>query len=677
MSVINLSEMQKYLKKYTILLIIILIGVELNSAEKKVDCELINLLSNYGFEEGSALSPVDWKFVNVHEATTGKWSDNEGVNGSKCLIIKPQTGLSYGYWQTVYRIPLEASNTYTIGGCHKGSEARIIIKGAAVKYDPQNNVCSRSISPEFSRQYKITESANWKKFAKTFSVPNKFKDKKLWIEIKLMGAGKSLIRFDNIYLIGKAIKLVSPKVPRIVAPAKSIDLELIACDGAGNPVTDIDGWIVRAGNTELKVLSKKFDKNNSQWKVRVKAPEKTGLYDLIIKPVFKGKRKDSFPYEIEKLKFVEVADNVKFFAFAVFSDPHIYSYRKDNKRNRKFLHILTTINNLNPLFALGLGDSCGISNGYDDARVKSMYDGYARIVSTLNCPLYNIAGNHDVDKDDRGVQSRWYYTHYMKYPLYYSFDVANFHFAGIDTNTVGIWKNDHRGSFNLPGQAEWLEKDLSAARKNRKIIVLFFHEPLYGSPYIRDDKWKFLTELIYKNNVKLALEGHSHQNWIITKKNANAKSGDDLQEISVNPDKTGNMTDYIKYLNNPSLTVFEQTTTCSAFISRSSATKYFGFRYIVVKDGKFIFDDSIPESFSIKKLEDSSRAQEIEIVSGPEKSFKQFPLKFDMPPGKYKVLVNNKESKYMSVPGKQHNKLWVFVDIPKKSKTTIKAIIVK
>ena len=645
------------------------INVKALSGADKIDIRLVNLLSNYGFEEGSDLAPVDWNFVNAHESAKGSWPEKDGVNGGKCLKIESLTGLSYGWWKTAYSIILEPGKTYVVGGMRRGDKASVKVQGFPVIFDSKNGKYERSIDKPFSTEHRLEASKDWQAFETTFSAPAS--GSPIWAEIMLQcGDSKKQAYFDDVYLAGDTLKLIEPEVPQLLTPSASLNLTVAACDYRSVPIRDVSGWNIYADNIKLDIESSEFDAASLLWKLKVKTPEKTGTYSLKIEI----DKKKNFPNTILKPKFLSVNQGEnKFFAFAVFSDTHIYSNSDDNPQNKLFLNVISAINGLSPLFTIGTGDLRGISSGYDDARIKYMCDSYRRLASLIKSPVYNIGGNHDFDKTDSSSQCRWYFSRYMGFPLHFSFDVANFHFVGIDANTVGIYGNDHLGSFHLPGQREWLEKDLSDAASKGKFTVLFFHETLYeGAQFLQDENKKALEDIIFKNDVRLVLEGHNHHNWIYAKRNPLKQGDSKLKEINANPDKDAINADICAYYEEPLFTVFEQTTTASAFLIREA--KYFGFRYFVVRDGKIIYDDSIPESFKVLMNEDKTDGKAIEISTGPEKPLKQLPFKITMSPGKYKISVDGADVPFTEVANGDRIELWIFIDMKPGEKKKIEVL---
>lgn len=97
--------------------------------------------------------------------------------------------------------------------------------------------------------------------------------------------------------------------------------------------------------------------------------------------------------------------------------------------------------------------------------------------------------------------------------MYYSFDYANVHFVGLDSD--GIEDNQYRLYDTLGPQVQWLKKDLAANRQPWTIV--FFHHP----PYTRnshdsdsEEELKLirqnLTPILERYKVDVVLSGHSH-----------------------------------------------------------------------------------------------------------------------------------------------------------------------
>jgi len=115
-------------------------------------------------------------------------------------------------------------------------------------------------------------------------------------------------------------------------------------------------------------------------------------------------------------------------------------------------------------------------------------------------PLFTVQGNHDRYKD--------YYKRVFSLPhneIWYSFDYANVHFVGVDTNG---WRTDDTES--IRSQLAWVEKDLAASSAQWKIV--FLHEPIFDMGGKHRSEWgrKDFLPLFWKHRVDIVFCGHSH-----------------------------------------------------------------------------------------------------------------------------------------------------------------------
>jgi len=612
--------------------------------------EEINLLTNSSFEEGEDLSPVDWVFLNQNEKTEGKWVEGVAHKGNKSLKIKGKTGLAYGRWISNFLLPLEPSQDYLIGGWYKGKGGWVNISGHKISYSQEGKI-SKSLFPSFGVNLRLEETQEWTFFSKPFHTPSF----PLWVRIALGGGGKgNEVWFDDVFLIGTSFALIEPKVPIIREVGDSFLLEIWAGDASGKPFPNLKEWRIFPEKS-LRLEKVEFFPQRGTYGLKILAlSEFSG--DLRIEAK-RGKEK----LVLLRKNFLRIVLPLhKTFSFAVYADPHI-NYITNSSRNEKFLKAVKTINTLDTLFVLALGDLRGISNGYTDFELKHMCDIYKRLVSQFKMPVYNIAGNHDVDKTFLGAGTRWYYRKYMGYPYHHSFDIGNFHFVGIDTNVPGIYGRDHQGGFVLQGQDEWLERDLKRAKDEGKYTILYFHEPIYeGGQFWPGKDRNRLLDLIYRFGVGLVLEGHNHHDWAVVKKNPYVPQVPSLPELNlgpkVDPEKL------YPYYHHPSFTVFLQTTTVSSFLIRGS--KYFGFRYIWVKDGKIKWCDTVPLSFEVEYVSLAPQKKKVRVKAGPEKSFSKFPLKVVMPPGKYQAYTQEGDNLPISQYEKENRvECWIEVDL--------------
>jgi len=163
-------------------------------------------------------------------------------------------------------------------------------------------------------------------------------------------------------------------------------------------------------------------------------------------------------------------------------------------------------------FIIVLGDIM-----YDDL---SLYNRYNRLMATLNRPVFNVYGNHDVNFDADGNQfARETFKNHFG-PTYFSFEAGDVHFMILDNiDYLGYGENgnpQYRGGID-DGQIEWIRQNLSNVEKD-KTIILAAHIPLFtpGLEEVavvntrnRDELLRLLDP--YQDVVFLA--GHMHTNF--------------------------------------------------------------------------------------------------------------------------------------------------------------------
>jgi 3',5'-cyclic AMP phosphodiesterase CpdA len=149
-----------------------------------------------------------------------------------------------------------------------------------------------------------------------------------------------------------------------------------------------------------------------------------------------------------------------------------------------------------PKFCICLGDIA--EHGY-----KSEYTDYvaftAKLYNTYGIRTYTVTGNHDL------YNSGWKYWHTMVYPYTSFYRLKTVHFS---------WYFLDSGSGSLGTTQYNTLKNAMNADSNPKIVLL--HYPIYAdgtlylclqNTYERDE----LITLFAKKNVKLVLDGHTHQ----------------------------------------------------------------------------------------------------------------------------------------------------------------------
>lgn len=136
----------------------------------------------------------------------------------------------------------------------------------------------------------------------------------------------------------------------------------------------------------------------------------------------------------------------------------------------------------NELAGNPFGAEFGLVAGDVVDDVLSLYERHNGIMAQIGIPMFNVPGNHDMNRrspDDR------YATETFKSvfgPTYYSFDYGDVHFVALDNVE---YKGDGQGEFDntvyrgfiSENQLQWLENDLKKVPKD-KLLVIVTHIPL-------------------------------------------------------------------------------------------------------------------------------------------------------------------------------------------------------
>lgn len=157
---------------------------------------------------------------------------------------------------------------------------------------------------------------------------------------------------------------------------------------------------------------------------------------------------------------------------------------------------------------------------------------YLPYMNMLNCPVFNIMGNHDNDPYEVGDRNAEEDYRDIIGPTYYSFNLGKVHYVVLDNveyiNTGGsegtVGSRDFSDHINAD-QIDWLKKDLATITDKTPPVVVAMHTPLYRNPDL-DDAGNQSNELSLNNGSELiaclsdftdvhVLTGHTHINYAI------------------------------------------------------------------------------------------------------------------------------------------------------------------
>ncbi len=204
--------------------------------------------------------------------------------------------------------------------------------------------------------------------------------------------------------------------------------------------------------------------------------------------------------------------------FAILTDIHLgpegyYNgvLRKMNKDAKIFLDnfVREMNNNVKPEFVVVLGDLAEDDNEIND---KKNIDYIVKLLTKLKCPVYYVAGNHDLKNISEDELTKLF----NQKSLYYSFDLSDFHFIVLFSRVSEdgiIWISEE--------QKEWLKQDLN--KTNKKTVVFVHHglanQDLTGNPWFEGRNGGCLVvnreeiRNIFSKSNKVIASFNSHLHW--------------------------------------------------------------------------------------------------------------------------------------------------------------------
>lgn len=167
-------------------------------------------------------------------------------------------------------------------------------------------------------------------------------------------------------------------------------------------------------------------------------------------------------------------------------------------------------------------------------RNKFGLNEYIPFMNKLNCPVFNLMGNHDNDPyyaDDWEAENKY---RDVLGPTYYSFNLGKIHYVVLDDTeylnsggapgTVGA--RNYNGKV-VQSQMEWLKKDLATITDKSTPIVVATHIPIHKHPAL-DASGNQVDQVGLNNGDALIdylsdfstvhfLTGHTHVNFSVEK----------------------------------------------------------------------------------------------------------------------------------------------------------------
>lgn len=583
--------------------------------------ERANWIANPSFEVGSAACPVDWVFLNQHETTTGSWDESSARSGARGVAVHGAGGLAYGRWITPYAIPLDPGQRYRFSYWYRGTGAQVYVQGRATAMDAKG-----VYTADLAQRYKIPLGATpptpaWTRVAGEFSAPGY----PSWAQLCLGGSGRDTAEFDDIRLARPGLLRLEPTSPLLLAPGAVSRFVVYAEELRDLAEADV-AWQVQSAHFALRGVTR--DAAGSRWILELAATN-SGVADVELQATPAG----GAPLRLSLPRIARIHGGTGgAFAFVAMTDLHFYRPGA-NERNEKFGRLAASVNALDPLFAVALGDQLEIHSGYRDEEKKFQVEAVREQLARLQMPLFMVAGNHEIDKNYEGAGTQWYFEKLLQVAPQFALEVDGTLLAGLDLTAPGLCDREHGAAFLRAGQADWISGLLGAYRG--RLPILAAHVPPYNEFSEGADRDQFLT-LLFTNHVRAFLAGHLHytkDEWV-----RNPAADGAARPPWPAPQPLATSAEGTRRLADPANTVFLTTTTGSAFLLGGYA--FNGYRYVLVRDQEIVWQDVLPISLGITRDAPAPNIVTYTVSNGAHKAVAGLPLRADLPAGSVRATLD-------------------------------------
>ncbi|SCM57259.1 Metallophosphoesterase{ECO:0000313/EMBL:KJD3697 2,1} [Petrimonas mucosa] len=181
------------------------------------------------------------------------------------------------------------------------------------------------------------------------------------------------------------------------------------------------------------------------------------------------------------------------------------------------------------VYGLTLGDMSWDRYWYDNSFALPEY---LTMMNKINCPIFNVMGNHD---NDPYISGDWASEQTFKDivgPTYYAFNLGKIHYIVLDNieyinlgGAQGVVGQRNYNKTIVQRQRVWLKRHLATIEDKDTPIVIGMHAPLHGRVKV-DNNGSYQPKITMENgdllvsdlsgfsNVHL-LTGHSHINYAV------------------------------------------------------------------------------------------------------------------------------------------------------------------
>ncbi|MRR19069.1 metallophosphoesterase [bacterium] len=157
---------------------------------------------------------------------------------------------------------------------------------------------------------------------------------------------------------------------------------------------------------------------------------------------------------------------------------------------------------------------------------------YLPEMEKLNCPMFNMMGNHDNDPYVAGDIGAEQPFRDLIGPTYYSFNLGQVHYVVLDNieyintgGSQGVIGDRNYSDQIVSAQTSWLSKDLAAITDKSTPLVILMHSPLWSNPSL-DGSGQQVNSFALNNGSTLVslvsdfekvhvITGHTHINYTV------------------------------------------------------------------------------------------------------------------------------------------------------------------
>lgn len=181
------------------------------------------------------------------------------------------------------------------------------------------------------------------------------------------------------------------------------------------------------------------------------------------------------------------------------------------------------------VYGVPLGDMTWDAYWYEN---NFRLDKYLVEMKKINCPMFNVMGNHDNDPYIQGDIPPEKPFRDLIGPTYYSFNLGQVHYVVLDNiqyiNTggaQGVIGERNYNDYVVASQTSWLAKDLAAITDKSTPLVIFIHAQMYGNPTL-DAGGQQVNNIVLNNGSTILslvqdfdevhfVSGHTHINFTV------------------------------------------------------------------------------------------------------------------------------------------------------------------